>query len=702
MTQLIKQLYNYKYCLLLVLILLISTNTFAQRTKLTKKADDAFLSYEYFNAIELYKEAYSKETSKPEKAYQTFQIAQCYRFINETAKAEAKYASAIAKKYEDPIAYLYYADMLKTNEKYKEAVDQYKAYLALVPGDTLAEMGVISCSLSAKWYENPTRYEIANVKELNTKQSDYAPAFAKEDYSVLYFTSTRKGFHPEKINKVTGQNFTDLFESNYSKKEYWEEPKPLNDTINSPFDEGTPSLTKDGTTMFFVRCRIVRGEQIGCQIYTATRPAGGEWTTTEVVPISADSVSVGQPSISDDECTLYFVANSMKKGIGQRDIWKIEREKTSKPWGDPINLGPQINTTGNEMYPYIREDGTLYFASDGHPGMGGIDIFRAKQDSAGNWTVENMKYPINSSADDFGIIFKGMTEEGYFTSSRKQTTNLFTEEGAPITIRGRGSDDIYSFVLPPMEFSLRGFVYDDDTGDPVFEADVQLVGSDGTMIKAKTNDKGRFKFKLAENNDYLYIVTKEGYLKGKGKLTTNNMEDSKKFRPDVRLAKIGKPIEIDNIFYEFGKWDLTEDSKLALKELVDILNNNGNITIELAAHTDSVGIPQANDALSQKRAESVVKFLIESGIAKDRLTAKGYGESVPKTISKRVAEQYPYLNEGDVLTPKFIKSVKDAALAKASAEVEVDEDEVQKMVDMMNQLNRRTEFTVTSTKYIPF
>ncbi len=693
----IKQIHNCKSCLLLVILLFIGTNIYSQRTKLTKKADNAFETYQYFNAIELYKNAYKKETNKKEKAYITFQIAQCYKFINQTSKAEVKYRSAIGKKYDDPIVFLYYADMLKTNEKYNEAVQQYKEYLKRVPNDTLAELGVLSCSMAAKWYENPTRYKIANVKELNTKQSDFAPAFAKEDYSVMYFTSTRKGFHPEKINKVTGQNFTDLFESNYSRKEYWEEPKPLNDSINTPFDEGTPTLTKDGNTMYFVRCRIVRGEQLGCQIYTSTKPAGGEWVTTEVVPIAADSISVGQPSISADECTLYFVS-IMKKGYGQRDIWKIERDKPSKPWGDPINLGDEINTPGNEMYPYIREDGTLYFASDGHPGMGGLDIFKATQDSTGHWKIENMKYPINSSADDFGIIFKGEKEEGYFTSSRKVTKNIYTEDGAPLTIRGKGSDDIYSFLLPPIEFSLRGHVYDNETGDPVVDAEVQLVGSDGTFIKSKTNEKGKFKFKLAENNDYLYIVKKQGYLKGKGKLTTNNLEDSKKFRPEIKLSQIGKPIEIENIFYEFAKWDLTEESKESLKQLVEILNNNGNITIELAAHTDSVGNAKANDELSQKRAESVVKFLIESGIAKERLTAKGYGESVPKTITKRIAEKYDFLNEGDVLTPEFIKK----AAKPANEEEEEDEDFIQQRIDIMNQLNRRTEFTVTSTKYIPF
>lgn len=685
--------------LIISLSVLIIIDAGAQEmSKLTKRADEAFEVYEFFAAIDLYKEAYSKVDSKnkKEKAYITFQMAQCYRFINETSKAELKYKAAIAKNYDDPNVYLYCADMLKINEKYKEAEEHYTEYLKRVPGDQLGEMGVTSCALAAEWYDNPTRYELKNVKELNSKESDFAPAFAKDDYGVIYFTSTRKGAYPIKINKITGQNFTDLFESNFSRKEYWEEPVPLNDTINSVYDEGTPALSKDGTTMYFVRCRIVKGEKLGCQIYTSSRPAGGDWTSTEVIPLAADSISVGQPSISPDECTLYFVAQ-MRKGQGQRDIWMVEREKPGKQWGEPVNLGPVINTPGNDMYPYCRDKGILYFASDGHPGMGGLDIFKAMQDSAGEWTVENMKYPINSSADDFAIIFKGEKEEGFFTSSRKETTNLKDENGTLIQIRGRGSDDIYWFNLPPMEFSLRGTVMDQETGDPIEGAKVQLVGSDGTFIEASTSEPGKFKFKLIENSDYLYIVKKEGYLKGKGKLSTVNMDDSRKFRPDIYLSPIGKPIEIENIFYEFGKWELTEDSKKSLDELVELLNNNGNITIELSAHTDMVGDSISNMKLSQKRAESVVTYLIEKGIAADRLTAKGYGESVPKTINKRIAAKYDFLKEGDKLTPDYIKKYEEANTGE-----EIDEDFIKQNLEIMNQLNRRTEFQVISTKYIPF
>ncbi|GAB4278355.1 MAG: OmpA family protein [Marinilabiliales bacterium] len=692
---------NKVYFLILIFICL-STALFSQEwSKYTKKADEAFNAYEYYTAIDLYEEAYKKIDSKrkDEKAYIKFQIAQCYRFMNNTRKAEYKYKSAIDKKYKDPVVYLYYADMLKVNEKYKEAEEQYKKYLEFVPDDTLGKLGVVSCHLAADWYENPTRYIIENLKDVNTKESDFAPAYSNADYTQMYFTSTRKGYHPVKINKVTGQNFTDIFYTNYTRKETWEEPMYLNDTINTVYDEGTPSLTKDGTTMYFVRCKIVHGEQLGCQIYVATRPPGGEWSSTQSIPIAEDSISVGQPSISADQCTLYFVTSGWERySKGGRDIWMVTRESPGANWGKPVNLGEPINTKGNEMYPYIRENGDLYFASDGHPGMGGLDIFKAHKDSTGKWQIENMKYPINSSADDFAIVFKGEKEEGLFTSARKETTNMKDEDGNLINIRGKGSDDIYSFVLPPLEFSLRGIVMDSETEDPIEGAEVLLVGSDGTYVESKTDEKGKFKYPLKEGNDYLYIVKKEGYLKGKGNISTTNQEDSKKFRPSILLSPIGKPIEIENIFYEFGDWHLTDESKQALDQLVEILKNNGNVTIELSAHTDMVGNDQYNIELSQKRAESVVKYLIEHGIAADRLTAKGYGKTQPKVITKKLAEKYDFLKEGDVLSPEFIKKFEETEKAKEDA----DEDLIQQQIDIMNQLNRRTEFKVISTKYIPF
>ena len=636
-------------------------------SKLTKKADLAFTTHEYFKALNLYKDNLKESTNKYEKAYIQFRIAECYRYINDVVKAEAAYLKAIQKGYHEPIAILYYADMLKINEKYAEAAIQYKEYLKYKPDDAYAQMGYKSCSMAAEWIEYPTRYKIENVKEINSKESDFAPAYANDDYTDIYFTSSRVGSHGEKINPVTGTNFTDIFESNFNKKNQWEKPEAISDTVNSVNDDGTPAFTNNYNELYFTRCHIVRGIKLGCKIYRATRPAGEDWTTCENVPLGSDSINFGHPTISADGLTMYFVSN-MPGGFGGNDIYMATRSSKSKPFSNPVNLGMNINTNGDELYPYIRDNGILYFASNGHPGMGGLDIFKATKNEDGEWVVENMRYPINSSADDFAIIFKKNAEEGLFSSTRKG---------------GKGKDDIYSFYLPPMEFVLQGVVRDATTDKPIKGAKVRIVGSDGTDLDITTLDDGSFKYKLNPHTDYIYLAKKEGYLNQKGKITTAELADSKTFTDVIRLANISNPVEVENIYYDFGKWELRPESKKELNKLIDILHANPNITIELASHTDMVGDSLSNIILSQRRAQSVIDYLIEKGIAKDRLTAKGYGKNVPKTITPHLAQQTGF-PEGTVLTEAFINSLQQ-----------------QEQKDLANQLNRRTEFKVTSTNYIP-
>ena len=636
-------------------------------SKLTKKADLAFTTHEYFKALNLYKDNLKESTNKYEKAYIQFRIAECYRYINDVVKAEAAYLKAIQKGYHEPIAILYYADMLKINEKYAEAAIQYKEYLKYKPDDAYAQMGYKSCSMAAEWIEYPTRYKIENVKEINSKESDFAPAYANDDYTDIYFTSSRVGSHGEKINPVTGTNFTDIFESNFNKKNQWEKPEAISDTVNSVNDDGTPAFTNNYNELYFTRCHIVRGIKLGCKIYRATRPAGEDWTTCENVPLGSDSINFGHPTISADGLTMYFVSN-MPGGFGGNDIYMATRSSKSKPFSNPVNLGMNINTNGDELYPYIRDNGILYFASNGHPGMGGLDIFKATKNEDGEWVVENMRYPINSSADDFAIVFKKNAEEGLFSSTRKG---------------GKGKDDIYSFYLPPMEFVLQGVVRDATTDKPIKGAKVRIVGSDGTDLDITTLDDGSFKYKLNPHTDYIYLAKKEGYLNQKGKITTAELADSKTFTDVIRLANISNPVEVENIYYDFGKWELRPESKKELNKLIDILHANPNITIELASHTDMVGDSLSNIILSQRRAQSVIDYLIEKGIAKDRLTAKGYGKNVPKTITPHLAQQTGF-PEGTVLTEAFINSLQQ-----------------QEQKDLANQLNRRTEFKVTSTNYIP-
>lgn len=681
-----------------IIFVITSVNVYSQNRKLTK-ADKFFEVREYFKALDLYKEAYKNETDKRQKAYITFQEAECYRHMNNSKKAEVKYKSCIQKKYSNPLAVLYYGDMLKKNEKYEMAVEQYKEYIKLVPDDERGKRGLESCSLAAKWRKNPTRYIIKNIKDINSREMEFTPAYSNAEYNQIYFTSTRKKDNFTKFNYVSGQNFTDIFSSDLDKKGEWSNPEPINDTIDSEFDDGSPSFSSNFRTLYFTRCRVKKNEQIGCQIYKSVRQGGEDWATTEVVQIADDSISVGHPSISEDGNTLYFVSR-MQGGYGGNDIWMIQ--KKGGKWGKPVNLGPDINTKGNEVYPYIRKNGVLYFSSDYHLGMGGLDIFKATKKGK-KWTVENMKYPINSYSDDFAIIFKGEKEEGMFTSTRK-ITELPTDP--PTVIKSRGGDDIYSFVLPPLIFSLEGQVKDQSTDKPVAGALIKLYGSDGTDLRIKTDKDGKFKYRLNPNTDYVYVISKKGYLNGKGKQTTTKYIYSKKIEKNIYLSQIEKPVEVPNILYDFGKWDLREESKAELDKLVETLNSNPNITIELGSHTDRIGDEKANIELSQKRAQSVVDYLISKGINAERLTAKGYGESQPFIVNARVANETSLdlndtLNDAffDNLEEKINKIKENDKIADDKKKFEIEK--IQKKIDEANQANRRTEFRVLSTKYIP-
>ncbi len=656
--------------LIITYFLLLCNFVFSQDdfySKLTKKADITFTTNEFFKALNMYKDNLKESQNRDEKNYISFRIAECYRNMNQTQKAEGAYLKVITKSYNNPLIYYYYADMLRRNEKYAEAATQFEEYLKKVPDDKRAIEAKNSCSLSAKWIESPTRYVIENRKELNSKESDFAPAYATSDYTDIYFTSTRSSTHGDKINPVTGQIFSDIFETTLDKKGDWSKPTPLNDTINSPNDDGTPALTDNYNSMYFTRCKIVRGIKLGCQIYKAKREAGDDWLNYEIVQIAGDSITVGHPSVSKDGLTMYFVSN-MSGGFGGNDIYMMTRKSKSKSFSNPVNLGMEINTPGDEMYPFIRENGILYFCSNGHPGMGGLDIFKATKNEDNEWVVENMRYPLNSSEDDFGIIFKGNQEEGLFCSSRKS---------------GRGKDDIYSFILPPMEFILQGVIKDENTDKPIKDARIRIVGSDGTDLDITTKEDGTFRYKLNQHTDYIYLAKKEGYLNGKGRITTAELADSKTFTDEIRLASITNPVEVENVLYDFGKWELRPEAKRELNGLVDILKANPNITIELGSHTDMVGDSISNITLSQKRAQSVVDYLVEKGMPKDRLVAKGYGKNIPKVINGRIAKDGVY-KEGDILSEDYINKLA-----------------TQELKDQANQMNRRTEFKVLSTNYIP-
>jgi len=654
--------------LILFALFLAGETVMAQRRELLAQADKTFSVGEYFNAIEKYKKAYSREKDRTKKADIKFRIGNCYRLINDTKKAEPYFSQLVRQKYSNPQALLFYADMLKMNGKYADAKARYEEYLKKEPGDLMALNSYQSCDSILTWTKNPTRYQVENVKDFNTKDNDFSPAFASEDYKELYITSSRGGAQGNKVHGGTGQSFADLFYTRLDNKQKWAVPSPIDKTVNSIYDDGAPWVSKDGSTMYFTRCRFDRQEELGCQVMV-TQKKGTGWGDPTAVPISKDSVVIAHPSLTDDQLTLFFVSD-MLGSIGGKDIWMAQRETDKANWGPPVNLGESVNTPRDEMFPFAVTDTLFYFASNGHPGLGGLDIFRAHTNEEGKWVVENMKYPINSISDDFGIIFQREEERGYLASSRTG---------------GKGGDDIYSFVLPEKRFNLSGLVLSERNNRPILGADVRLIGSDGSSLEYKTDSTGAFSFKLKAETDYLLVAFKRGFLNGKIRETTIGLEESRDFTTNLVLSPYEKPIELPNILYDLAKWDLRPESMVALDELVETLEDNPNITIELMSHTDVRPFSvMSNLELSQNRAQSVVDYLISKGIAADRLKARGYGPDVPRVVDQKIASQYNFLKVGDTLAKTFIDALPN------------DQDR-----EIAHQLNRRTEFSVLSTNYVP-
>jgi peptidoglycan-associated lipoprotein len=632
-----------------------------------RKANMAFNAGEYSKAADLYKTAFNKIKDKNKQNEVIFKIAECYRIVRDTRKAELWYKKAVAKNYQDPLVYLHYGEMLMMSENYEEAVEQFKKYKELVPDDPRGENGIRSCQVAVEWLQNPTGYEVEEMRYFNSKERDFSPTFGEEDYSTVLFTSTREDAMGKETSGASGESFSDIFVSKKDRKDKWSTPVPLSEEFNTEADDGTPAVSDDFSTMYFTRCPRGKKEQLGCYIFYS-RKSGGEWGKPEKIKISEDSVVIAHPAISPDNNTLYFVS-TLPGGYGGKDIWKVTRDNEGSDWSAPVNAGEDINTPGDEMFPYVHPDGTLYFSSDSHIGIGGLDIYKATPGENGRWVVENMRPPVNSSQDDFGITFEKEAERGFLSSSRK----------------GKGNDEIYSFYLAPLKFNLTGVVKDEKTDKIIKEAKVKTISSDGITVEAQTNEIGGFRFMLKPNTDYVFIASKTGYLNGKERETTKGLAKSKDFRTVIYLASIDQVIELPNIYYDFGKWDLRPESMVALDKLVETLNDNPNVTIELMSHTDSRGTAEDNELLSQKRAQSVVDYLISKSIASERLQAKGYGESVPKVVDEKIAADNKFLTMGQVLNEEFINSLPVTNNEQESA----------------HQINRRTEFRVLSTDYIP-
>ncbi len=610
------------------LFFLITSSLFAQKN-FTKDAKKAFTEERYFDAIDLFKKAYSQEKSNEEKSNIIYSIAECYRHTLDNAQAEVWYKKAIQANYKDPIAILHLADAIKAQARYPEAIEEYNKYKKLVPNDKRAEVNSKSSELAQKWLSEPTRYAVYPEAQLNSREMDFAPTYADKKYNHLLFTSSRQGSVGSNLDGITGQSFSDIYESTRDKVGKWSTPILLNQEINSKDSEGAAAINKKGSVIYFTRCPEEKNKDLICHIYTAQNKAGA-WTEVKMLDLVGDSVTVGHPAISDDETILIF-SSDLPGGSGGKDLWYSQMDLSTKVWGKPVNLGNVINTAGDEIYPFIHEDGTLYFSSDGHAGMGAMDIFKADKTSNKSWAnPTNMKYPMNSPHDDFGIIFEGKTERGFLTSNR---------EGS------MGSDDIYSFVLPPLLYVMQGTITDLANKTPIEGATIKIAGSDGTYFEKKTDSKGNYQFAekgesryFQPNVTYNITVIAPGFLNGKGRETTAGLNQSTTFVKDFSLQPMLKEIAMPEVLYEVGKFALREESEDSLDFLYNVLIDNPTILIELSAHTDSRGSNAANKTLSDNRAKACLEYLVSKGIPGERIKAVGYGEERLKITDAQIAK----------------------------------------------------------------
>ena len=623
-------------------------------------ADEQYARGEYHAAMLTYKKIYNKLTRREERQQRgvvAFRLGECYRHLNMAANASGAYRNALRYNYPDSMALLYLAQSQHMEGKYKEAIKSYEQFLEKAPKNVLARDGLRGSQNAARIKANPTRYKVAAAKLFNSRRADFCPMFFDAAHDVLYFTSSTEKSKGTAKSEVTGTKNSDIYFSKKNEKGVWHRPEAVDGELNTDFDEGITSFSPDGTTMYLAKARREENASTSVEIFTSQR-SEAKWSAPVKLEITADTLSAyGDPAVSPDGNWLYF-SSDMPGGQGGKDLWRINLKERV---GSLENLGDVINTPGDERFPYVRSDSVLYFSSNGHAGMGGLDIYRATLTPSGGWNVENMGWPMNSSYDDFGITF-GDGESGFFSSNRNDA---------------RGYDHIYSFVKPELKITISGYVLDRDE-EPVPNAVIRIVGDDGSNQKAIGKTDGTFQFNLQRGVKYVMMAGAKGYMNGKQEFVSDMAEEDAEYAVDFILAAMTKPQVIENIFYDFDKATLRPESKTALDSMVMILKDNPQIVIEMASHTDRWGNDNYNLKLSDRRAQSVVDYLIAAGIDPSRLRPKGYGETRPKTVTKRIARLYPQFKEGDVLNEEYIEK-----LDKPDQ-------------DAADQINRRTEFQVIS------
>ena len=630
-----------------------------------KKGEKFLALGEYFDAAAQYKKAYSntKPKDKALRGKYAAKMALCYNRINFNQKAVAAYRNAIRYHADSIDMHLAFAKALLKDGNYKEAEQEFRMLLDSMPGNVLARNGLQSALTARKLKEEGSQYIVKKMDLFNSRRADFSPMFCGDQYEQLFFTSTRNEAEGDELSGITGTKNGDIFYSQKDEKGKWGKPQQITSGLNTEFDEGACCFSPDQRVMYLTQCVSDPSYPRYATIVTSNR-SDAAWSKVSKLEVTRDTLSsYAHPAVSPDGEWLYF-ASDMPGGKGGFDIWRVRL--TAAGLGGVENLGEPINTPGDEMFPTFRPNGDLYFSSNGHPGLGGLDIFIAKYDKNSRKVVlEHPGYPLNSQADDFGMTFEGAHNKGFFSSNRGD---------------GRGWDHIYSFEKPEIIQTVTGWVYEME-GYELPSAQVYIVGNDGTNKTLSVKGDGSFTEVVTPGVDYVLLATCKGFLNHKEEISIKPSAESQDHVLQFPLASIRVPVLIDNIFYDFDKYTLRAESTAALDELVKLLEENPNVTIELSSHCDYKGSEAYNKTLSQRRAETVVKYLISKGIKADRLTPVGYGKMKPKTIRKKLTEKYTWLKEGDVLTEDYIKK-----LDKEKQEI-------------CNQLNRRTEFIVLRTTY---
>ncbi|ASB48072.1 PorE family type IX secretion system protein [Alkalitalea saponilacus] len=593
---------------------------------------------EYDRAITALQRAYRRESNRYYRGKISYYLAESYRKTNQPRRAAPIYGRAIRFGYPERKAKLYQAQSLQKIGNYEEAIVLYEEYLEEVAGDPLAHNG-LAASRKALRDEQKTRYEITAIRALNSRNSDYSPFIAPDDPSQIFFSSMRQlpGTRRQQTSRITGQAPSRIYTAREDSRGDWMDAQLLfeNDPTQD-WEDGSISITEDGRTAYFTRARYENTGPMGTEIWQTQR-MGGRWGEPSKVELGPDSLIFAHPAISPDGNTLYFVSD-LPGGFGGLDIWKVE--KMGDQWSMPINLGADINTAGNEKFPYVRANGNLYFSSDGHPGFGGLDIFRAEKRDEERWTVTNMGRPINSESDDFGITFHRGREVGYFSSSRDNP---------------RGFDNIYQFRLPVIQAVMAGEITLPNNEPIPQNTRVRIIGTDGSNMRINVEPAGTFNALLEPGNEYTILISAPGYFNHRERVDTRNLTASRQFELNVQLTSAQQPLVFENLQFEPGSYNLNGNAIRELERLASMLNDNANIEINITAHTDANGDLTNLVILSQQRAEKVMEFLTSRGIAHERLSARGVGGAQPLKVTDSLAARYNYLRAGEELNEAYIQ-----------------------------------------------